>query len=103
MHVLVITQQSAEDLPVIHVQDVEAAIEKLYASTFDIVIIGNDVRKAAENKFRKILSMQNYEILVVNQQAEPLKFTLAQSKFMLNNYRHAKGGFSFNDAHDEIS
>lgn len=65
------------------------------------MIVGNDVDKGAGRKLRKILSLQTREILVISQQAEPLKFTVAQAIFMLNNYRHTKGDISFTDTNEK--
>lgn len=97
MKALIITTQTPPALQAVFTDNAESAIEEIYAQNFDIVIFGNDVPEAEEKKLRKILSLQQYEILVVRQETEPLKFTLAQAKFMLNNYRYEKGNFTISD------
>lgn len=97
MNTLIISKQAPAEINATFVADVEKAVEELYAQDFDIVIFGNDIDAQEETKFRKILSLQHYEILVVRQDTEPLKFTLAQAKFMLNNYLFEKGKVTFTD------
>lgn len=99
MHTMIITTQDVFETDAIFVEDVEKAVDKLYLQNFDIVIFGKDIEASEEKKFRKILSLQNYEILVLRQEAEPLKFTVSQAKFMLRNYLYEKGKISIRENH----
>lgn len=98
MQTLILTTHFLDDIAnVVVASTVEEAIEKLYAQMFDIVVLGNDVTERDEIKLRKILSLQPNELLVLRQKEESIKFTLAQSKFLWNNYLYGKGKISLND------
>jgi len=75
----------------------EEAIEKFHQRNFDIVVLADDINDEEERKLRKIFTVQNSDIIILNQSSVDNLLTNAINAALAKQHKEKKPSFSIVD------